>query len=207
MPRNRIGILIRVDAEVTELATLATKRDMQVKTHRYRSVGLRRECLANLGHFVAVPKRKRRIVRDEITANLGRCGGDFNRGDCFGCHLAFHLRRDPTWGVKQGGNSKLADIRNGFAVRRSNSGCLKRPFRQSIGTSLDQHLQGTNGTASFIRTELLVVTPIWATSHFALPKFSEICTPTGVPETLTCSILRMLAASSGTPVGVLDIMI
>ncbi len=69
---DRLGILVRVDAKITEPATLPAEGNVDVEAHRDRTIGRRGECPTNLRNVQAVPERKRGIVGDEVAANLGR---------------------------------------------------------------------------------------------------------------------------------------
>src|SRR5688572_23524922 len=66
------GVLVRIDAEVEELAPLAAERDVQVQPQRR----LRRhrviEHVIQRGEVVRRPNGERRVVGDEVAADLGR---------------------------------------------------------------------------------------------------------------------------------------
>ena len=66
-----LGVLVRVDAEVAEMAALPAERDVQVQPQRHPAgaASQRREGVARDG--LAGPDRKRRVVGDEIAADFG----------------------------------------------------------------------------------------------------------------------------------------
>src|SRR5436305_958638 len=65
------GVLVGVDAEVTKLASLAAKRNMQVQPER--RVGPRRRVQGGIGIRQAprIPRGERRIIGDEVIAESG----------------------------------------------------------------------------------------------------------------------------------------
>ena len=69
---DRLRVLIRVNAEVTEPAPFAAKGDVNVQPHRHRTVRLARQSTANLRDVLRLPQRKRRVIGDEITTDVGR---------------------------------------------------------------------------------------------------------------------------------------
>ena len=77
------GVLVGVDAEVTELAALPAERDVEVEAERRIR---RRRCVEDgprLGQEAGLPSRERRVVGDEVVAQaglfLGRFGGHGRR--------------------------------------------------------------------------------------------------------------------------------
>ena len=70
-PWHLAGVAVGIDTEVTEMTTLAAERNVQVqaKRHTGRRRGERRPGLAV--HGFGGPDRERRVIRDEIAADLG----------------------------------------------------------------------------------------------------------------------------------------
>ena len=67
-----LRVLVGVDAEVAEVAALAAERDVEVQTER--DVGRRRRGERGPGvggHGVGRPDRERRVIGDEVAADLG----------------------------------------------------------------------------------------------------------------------------------------
>src|SRR5262249_34293340 len=65
------SILIRVNSEIAEFAALAAKGNVQVESKGSSWVGRRAECGQRIGDITWLPKRKRRIIGDEVVAKTG----------------------------------------------------------------------------------------------------------------------------------------
>ena len=84
---DRPRVLVRVHAEITEVAAFATEWDMRIDTQGDILFGCLLHCRFNFRHVFLFPERERRIIRNEIVANrrLGfqrRFIGEWRLGRC-----------------------------------------------------------------------------------------------------------------------------
>src|SRR4029079_14498254 len=107
---HRRRVHVRVNAKVAELAPLAAKWNVQIQTERHIPRGRGHRAL-DFGYIFGAPLRKRRIVRNEITANfsLRRFGGHAH-------FFGWRGKNSATWQRKPGRISGNSNISASFSV-------------------------------------------------------------------------------------------
>src|SRR6185295_14068886 len=70
---NLFGVLVCIDFEIAKLATLAAKRNVQIKAERFFDTRWLGQCFKCFRHELRLPLREGRIIRNKIIANFRIC--------------------------------------------------------------------------------------------------------------------------------------